>query len=205
VCANFLRAGVICYNSGMADVIQIVMVRDNLDNIPQYSLPEGYSIRTFKRGEGRVWAEIGAAAGTLSSLEIAQNRFDEEFAGPVDDMESRCFFVIHNDTDRAIRTAMAWYAPEFAEGENYGRVHWVSIVPEFQGRGLAKPMMSAVLNRLAESHDKATLGTQTFRRAAVKLYLDLGFKPFFANPTCPQAWKELANDLGHPALSEYRG
>lgn len=186
----------------MPEVIHIVMVRDNLDNIPQYELPDGYSIRKFKAGDGPVWAAIGTAAGNFQSLEIAQQRFDKEFLEPVEDMEDRCFFIIDSASDRAIGTAMAWYDPSF-NGEPYGRVHWVSIIPEFQGKGLAKPLMTVVLNRLAESHDKATLGTQTFRRAAVKLYLDLGFRPFFKNPTCPEAWKELANELKHPALTEF--
>jgi GNAT superfamily N-acetyltransferase len=119
-------------------------------------------------------------------------------------MEGRCFFVVENSTNRAVGTAMAWYAPEFVEGENYGRVHWVSMIPEFQGKGLAKPMMTAVLNRLAQSHTKAVLGTQTFRKAAVRLYLNFGFLPFFKNPTCRQAWSDLAEELKHPALERYR-
>lgn len=187
----------------MSDVIHIVMVRDNLDAIPQHELPEGFSIRTFRAGEGPLWAEIGTAAGNFTSPDVAQDRFNIEFDKPVEDMESRCFFVVHNETNRAVGTAMAWYDPDF-NGEPYGRVHWVAIIPEFQGKGLAKPLLCAVLNRLAESHTKAVLGTQTFRRAAVNLYLGLGFKPFFKNPTCPQAWKELANDLNHRALAEYR-
>jgi len=187
----------------MPEVIHVVMVRDNLEGIPQYELPEGYSIRTFKAGEGPVWAGIGAAAGTLPNLGNAQEQFDKEFAEPVDDMESRCFFIVENESHRAVGTAMAWYDPNF-HGEPHGRVHWVSIIPEFQGKGLAKPLMTAVLNRLAQSHNKAVLGTQTFRKPAVRLYLDLGFRPFLKNPTCPQAWKDLAEELKHPALEEFR-
>jgi len=179
------------------------MVRDTLDDLPSCSMPDGYSIRTFRRGEGPLWTEIGFAAGNFNSLAEAQDRFAEEFEQPVEDMESRCFFVVHNESGRAVGTAMAWYDPWFVEGEDYGRVHWVAIIPEHQGKGLAKPMMSAVLHRLAESHDKAMLGTQTFRKAAVNLYLDLGFLPYLKNDTCPQAWKDLAAELKHPALTDY--
>lgn len=186
------------------EIIPLVMVRDTLTDIPQYSLPDGYSIRKFRRGEGEQWAQISVAAGTIDSMEIAMDSFTKNFLDPVEDMEDRCFFVVHNETGRAVGTAMAWFAPDFGEGENYGRVHWVSIVPEFQGRRLAKPMLCAVLDRLAQSHDKATLGTQTFRKAAVNLYLDLGFRPYFSYPTCPQAWKDLAEELKHPALAEYK-
>lgn len=194
----------------MNEVIHIVMIRDNLDDIPQYELPEGFSIRNFRAGEGPIWAGIGHAAGNFPSFEVAQDRFDKEFLEPVEDMESRCFFVVDSESNQPIGTAMGWYDPDFDDGSSpypaqrpYGRVHWVSIIPEFQGKRLAKPMMTAVLNRLAESHDKAVLGTQTFRKAAVMLYLDLGFRPFFKNPTCPEAWKQLAEELKHPVLADY--
>jgi GNAT superfamily N-acetyltransferase len=187
----------------MPEVIPITMVRDSLDGLPDYPLPEGYSIRTFKRGDGPLWAEIGASAGNFDSLDAAVEQFDKGLAEPVEDMGSRCFFLVHNESNRAVGTAMAWYDPAFVEGENYGRVHWVAIVPEFQGKGLAKPLMSVVLKRLAESHTKAVLGTQTFRKAAVSLYLDLGFVPYFKRETCPQAWADLAVELGHPALAGY--
>ncbi len=162
----------------MPDVIPIVMVRETLDDLPDYPLPDGYSIRTFRRGEGPLWAEIGFAAGNFTSLDAAAGQFENEFERPVEDMESRCFFVVHDATNRAVGTAMAWYDPGFVEGANYGRVHWVAIVPEHQGKGLAKPLMCAVLRRLAESHPRAVLGTQTFRKPAVNLYLDLGFVPY---------------------------
>jgi GNAT superfamily N-acetyltransferase len=189
----------------MPEVIQIAMVRDNLDDLPDYPLPEGCSVRTFKAGEGPLWAEIGASAGNFDSLDAAVEQFDKGLAEPVEDMESRCFFLVDDEKCRAVGTAMAWYDPGFVEGANYGRVHWVAIIPEFQGKGLAKPLMSVVLRRLAESHTKAVLGTQTFRKAAVNLYLDLGFVPCFKRETCPQAWADLAVELGHPALNAYLG
>lgn len=179
------------------------MVRDGLADLPDYPLPEGYSIRTFRAGEGPLWAEVGFAAGNFESLDAATKQFDNEFAEPVENMESRCFFVVHDQSNRAVGTAMAWYDPGFVEGENFGRVHWVAMIPDFQGKRLAKPLMSVVLRRLAESHPKAMLDTQTFRKAAVNLYLDLGFKPFFKRETCPQAWTDLAAELGHPALLTY--
>lgn len=187
----------------MPEIIHVVMVRETLDDLPDYPLPDGYSIRTFKRGEGPLWAEIGFSAGNFKSLEEAMDRFGKEFEAPVEDMESRCFFVVHNETNRAVGTAMAWYDSKFVEGENYGRVHWVAIIPEHQGKGLAKPLLSVVLRRLAESHSKAVLGTQTFRKPAINLYLDLGFVPFFKHDTCPQAWADLAAELRHPALQPY--
>lgn len=188
----------------MGEVIPVTMVRDNLDNIPDYPLPDGFSIRKFRNGDGSIWTQVGAAAGTFVSLDVAQERFDKEFKEPVNEMEDRCFFIQHDESGQVAGTAMAWFAPEFVPGENYGRVHWVAIVPEFQGKGLAKPLMSAVLKRLAQSHDKAVLGTQTFRVKAVKLYLDLGFRPFLKESKDEDIWREFAKELNHPALESSR-
>lgn len=186
----------------MADIIPVIMIRENLADIPQYPLPQGFSVRNFKRGEGDIWAQINADAGGFATFEDAQSRFAIEFADPVNDMESRCFFIFDDSNGQAIGTAMAWYDSDFC-GQLWGRVHWVAILPQYQGRGLAKPLLTSVLNRMAEYHDKVVLGTQTFRRVAINLYLDLGFKPFLSSPTCRQAWNELAAETRHPALIDY--
>lgn len=189
----------ICYHIAMPDIIPITMFRDNLDHIPQHQLPAGFSIRNFRRGEGELWAQIGADAGGFGSFDEGMARFDAEFAFQIDEMESRCFFIIDDTTSHAVGTAMAWFDPDF-NGELCGRVHWVAIIPEYQGKGLAKPLITAVLNRMAESHDCAVLGTQTFRWKAVKLYLDFGFKPYFMHPTCPEAWRELLSRFNLPDM-----
>lgn len=186
----------------MSEIISLMMIRENLDNIPQHTLPVGFSIRNFVRGEGEIWAKVNADADVFASIDEAVSRFNKEFAESVDEMESRCFFIVDDASDRAVGTAMAWYGADF-DGELCGRVHFVAIVPEYQGRGLAKPLITAVLNRMAESHDKAILATQAFRHAAINLYLNFGFKPNCFQSTCPEAWRQLAKDLGHTALTQY--
>lgn len=179
----------------MSDIIPIVMVRENLDRIPQCRLPVGFSIRNFRRGEEEIWARIGAQAGGFGSFDEGMARFNDEFRFQIDEMESRCFFIVDDATNQPVGTAMAWFDPDF-NGKPCGRVHWVAIIPEYQGRGLAKPLITTVLNRMAESHDSAVLGTQTFRWNAVKLYLDFGFKPCHVYPTCPEAWRALLSKFG---------
>lgn len=181
------------------DDTPVVMVRDDLDDLPSHPLPAGYSTRKFRKGEGRLWAQVEAAAGEFGSADAALERFIREFGDKLDDMEDRCFFLVDDETRRVIGTATAWYDPDF-EGEDYGRVHWVSIVPEFQGRRLAKPLMCVVMERLRQSHTKAYLTTHTKCEKAIRTYLDFGFRPFCRHETCEEAWRYLAGVLDHPAL-----
>jgi ribosomal protein S18 acetylase RimI-like enzyme len=74
------------------------------------------------------------------------------------------------------------------EGEERGRVHWVGIVPSYQGRKLSKPLLSAVVARLAIDHQKAYLNTQTTSYQAVNLYLNFGFMSYLGNDSGKEGW-----------------
>jgi ribosomal protein S18 acetylase RimI-like enzyme len=113
----------------------------------------------------------------------------------------RCVFL-ENSNNECVGTAMGWFDDSFFRA-GYGRVHWVGIKPEFQGKGLAKPLVSEVMDIIKKYHSKAYLTTQTESYKAIKIYLDFGFKPFIKDETCPKAWKMLADFLKHPNLSDF--
>ena len=146
-----------------------------------------------------MWAEVLTESGNFERLDAAATRFREEFSEYIDEMESRCFFVAHDETGREVGTATAWYNEDF-QGEDYGRLHWVGVRPEFQGRGLGRAVVARAMRRLVESHDQAYLWTESRRARAINIYLDFGFEPLFVSDTCEQAWRELADALKHPAL-----
>ncbi|HOM82480.1 MAG TPA: GNAT family N-acetyltransferase [Armatimonadota bacterium] len=183
--------------------IPVIMIRADLEGLPSFPLPAGYRIRCYRQGEESHWAEVESAAGEFQSSERALARFLEEFGGALAEMEERCFFL-ETDAGRVIGTATAWYHPNF-RGARYGRLHWVAVHPEFQGRKLAKPLVGAAMHRLAELHTRAYLTTQTTSWKAVKIYLDFGFVPLMETPRCEEAWRLLAEITGHPALTQFRG
>jgi len=178
--------------------IGVFMIRDNLEDLPHHELPPGYRFRLFRKGDERLWAEIEYSADEFESADAALARFNKDFGPCVDEMERRCFFV-ETDGGQAVGTGMAWCGRDFLGGE-YGRVHWISVRPEFQGRGLGKALISRVMDRLAESHDKACLKTHTNNIAAIKLYLDFGFRPLLLTPHCREAWETVGNILRHPTV-----
>ena len=158
--------------------ISLEMVRDHMDHLPSYSCPSDYTIRIYVRGDERLWAKIESLAGEFANQEQALEHFQAEFGPFLSEMEGRCF-LLEDRHGEAIGTATAWYG-DF-EGEERGLVHWVGIVPSYQGRKLSKPLLSAVVARLAIDHQKAYLNTQTTSYQAVNLYLNFGFVPYLGN------------------------
>lgn len=183
--------------------VPLIMIREDMDNIPSYVLPSSFYIRNFCPGDEVYWAEVEYMAGEFESLEAAFARFVREFGAALDKMEDRCFFLVDQESEKVIGTATAWYDLKF-RGEEWGRVHWVAIIPEFQGRKLAKPLVSVVMQRLKQSHNKAYLKTHTKCLKAINMYLDFGFRPSLEYPTCESAWRQIASIIDHPALSEFR-
>lgn len=188
--------------------LPVTMICDNLDKetllelAQRYKINEQFFIRNYKKGEEIFWAEIETAAGEFKAEKEALERFEKEFGPYRDEMEERCFFAVHKKSGRIIGTATAWYNNNF-NGERYGRVHWVGIHPEFQGRKLAKPLLAAVMVCLAKYHNKAYLTSQTTSYKAINIYLDFGFVPIITDDEAVKAWKCLENNLGRRIIPTY--
>ena len=108
-------------------------------------------------------------------------RFNEEFWPFLDEMAERCFFVEAAD-GRVVGTTTAWRGEMC--GERQGRIHWVAVAATHQGQGLAKVLMAAALEYMAANHERCYLTTQTTSARAIRLYLQLGFRPLVGHDMC---------------------
>ncbi|MHB9025550.1 MAG: GNAT family N-acetyltransferase [Armatimonadota bacterium] len=176
--------------------IRVAMVRPHLRDIPDVPFPPGYGMRPLRRDDGALWTEIVSEAEQWSTID--DDYFAKEFGVDPDGIEQRCYFVV-NPAGEAIGTISAWHSLD-AEGHDQGRLHWFAIRPAYQGCGLGRPVMSFLLKRLAELHERAYLITSTARLPALKLYLDFGFVPDLDAPEGPDAWRKVKEVLPHPAL-----
>jgi len=171
---------------------KIILWRDHLEEIPNYPVPFGFSFRWYQRGNEQEWFHIQTAADKLN--EITPDLFGRQFGNDEAALSQRQVYLI-SPFGRAIGTATAWFNDNF-EGHRFGRVHWVAIVPEFQGRGLAKPLMSMVCHRLRElGHDRAYLTTSTARLGAIRLYLSFGFVPLLRNRAEEALWRSIEEKM----------
>lgn len=177
------------------------MIRGDLGNLPVYDLPAPFGIRDFRHGEGDFWAEIEHAAAEFKSVEKARQHFEEEFGAQPNEFSRRCQFLTTGE-GRVIGTATAWFNASF-QGKLHGQLHWVAILPEFQGRALSKPLVGAAMNRMKAYHDRAFLTSQTTSWKAIKVYLDFGFLPLIESPEHHRGWRLLQDKLRHPCLESF--
>jgi GNAT superfamily N-acetyltransferase len=158
------------------------------------TLPSGYRMRFYLEGDRAVWLRIQdhdpyfvpTAATFAASL-------------PGDDalLAERVMFLA-NPAGEDVGTVTAWSNNNLT-GREIGQIHWVALVPEVRGRGLAKPMVSAACALLyRRGYREACLETNTRRLPALNLYLALGFRPFVRSETERQAWRSVAPQLRSP-------
>jgi ribosomal protein S18 acetylase RimI-like enzyme len=172
--------------------IPLTMVRTTMLGLPHYECPTGYSVRTFTPGDEQAWARIEAAAGAFQTESAALAHFQEEFEPVVDRLPGRMLFLEHDETG-PIGTTTAWFG-EYA-GQSQGRIHWVGIVPEFQGRGLSKPLLSMAMSHIASEFDQAYLTTETTSYRGINLYLSFGFEPVVRHELDRTGWVVVGKAL----------
>jgi len=176
------------------EYFKVQMFRPNMDSITLYSLPPGYSIQLYKpdSNDDQKWAEIATAAGEFRSVQQGQEYFQKRFMSDKNShlLPERLYFLI-NSEGRYIGQAMAW-ADKF-NGEEQGSLFWVSIIPEYQGKKLAKPLVSIVFKKIGEYSNKCFLHTQTTSWRAINMYDDFGFKPYMGTENSEKAWKLLSD------------
>ena len=139
----------------------------------------------------RIWREAESAD---KLQDVNEQTFTKSFGGDLRAMERRCLFLV-SPQGRDVGTTTAWYDRKYA-GQAWGRIHWVALSFEVQGKGLSKPMMTEAMNLLNRlGHRRAILGTQAPRLAAIKLYLDFGFVPDMSVPDADRAWRMVQTHL----------
>ncbi len=172
--------------------LTISMIRNNLLNIPIFDLPDGITMRWYEGADAGLWVEIQSQAE--QRLTISKEVFIKEFGTDNSLLEHRQCFLLDKQ-GRGVGTATAWFDHNY-NGAYYGRIHWVAIVPDMQGKGLAKALMTIVCNRLYSlGHVRAYLTTSTERVAAIRLYHKFGFVPEIRNARDRAIWAEFEDKV----------
>lgn len=179
--------------------IPLKMIRKNLKKIPTYDMPDGFTIRLFEDNDEENWARVEASVDEFPTEKEALAHFEKEFGPYREEMKQRCLFV-ENDEGEIIGTTSAWYGDLYDNGKEIGRIHWVAIIPDYQGRKLSKPLLSKALELIASYHDEVYLTSQTTSYQAVNMYLNYGFEPYITNDTDQEAWELLEEVLDRKIL-----
>lgn len=177
--------------------IVLEMERAHLSDIPDYPLPEGYTLHWYEPGDERHWLAVQKVAEAY--LPISPELFVDQYGSDTQLLHQRLFFL-RAASGATIATAAAWFAHGDPVGP-VGLIHWVAITPEYQGRGLANPLMSIACQRLHQlGHTSARLTTSTARIPAINLYLKFSFRPIDFERAGQAVWRRLQNYLKEPHL-----
>jgi N-acetylglutamate synthase-like GNAT family acetyltransferase len=178
----------------ISEYIDVRMVRENLDDIPEYCLPAGYSIRWYQPGYEKYWQKIQSLADVYTR--VTPDLFEEQFGADIQLLSERQCFLCDSE-ENFIGTASAWL--DNLDRQSLGRIHWVAIIPQQQGRGLAKPLLTIICKRLKElGHSRTYLTTQTVRIPAINLYAKFGFVPVIDSEHDREIWDKLQKHVKYP-------
>lgn len=168
------------------------MCRPTLDGLPVWAVPMGFSLRTYQPGDENAWVAIHLQADRWNRVTL--ETFWKEFGLDVTLLAARQFYLC-DAAGAAIGTATGWFNAAYY-GQPWGRIHWVALLPEYHGRGLAKPLLAAACWRMRElGHDKAYLVTSSARIPAINLYRSFGFEPEIRTPEDEVIWSQVRPHL----------
>ena len=177
----------------------LIMRYDNTNEYKEHKLPEGFSFKFYQPGDEQDWIDIHISTGEFTDEEGASVHFHEYYDDFIDELTTRCVFIVDNSTGEKVGTATI---SKFYD-EKYGyeaTVDWVAVKKEYQGRGLAKPLICKLIKIAKDNgHDKILLHTQTHTWLAAKLYLDYGFDPIIEEEKT--GWKILNTIISHDKLA----
>ncbi len=188
--------------------IGVIMEKTDTSQYPKYPLPDGFLFSSYKAEVENQWAKLQYEVGHTDSLEEAEAVFQREFidntktdwfrkhTGEVENdrisrspnhqaLLEKMVFVLDKGGNMA-GTGAVWDGDVF--GEVYQRLHWIAVAPQYQGRGIAKAIVSKLLdiyNQLGFS-GYIYLTSQTWSYRALNIYFKFGFRPYMGEK--PRNW-----------------
>lgn len=180
---------------------EIILFRENLENLPEYDLPEGYNF-CFYNGEKDKsdWIEIEKSAREMLFTEQGLTAWQIYYGGKEEKLFDRMLFVVAPDGEK-VATATAFYEED--DSDRAGWLYWVAVKRDFQGKGLSKPLIAKTLRLMREKgYENCKIPTQPNTWLAVKIYLDFGFLPYNIEES-REGYRILRTILNHKSLSVF--
>jgi ribosomal protein S18 acetylase RimI-like enzyme len=155
--------------------LNIIMKRPAGTPINDEELPVGFSFAPYSNGKEQVWANIETSVGEFETEEEALSCFREDYLLHKVELQKRLTFI-QDIKGNEVGTITSWW--NYTGERRDPSIHWLAVKSEFQGRGLAKSLVSKAINTLIELEgDKDIyLHTQTWSYTAIALYQKAGFE-----------------------------
>ena len=180
-----------------------LMLEGDISHRTEIPLPDGYTYAFYRDGDRDAWIEIEKSAKEFTAYEEGLDAWKRYYADHTEELYHRMVFVV-NRAGEKVATATAFYDIRGVDQSGDGWLHWVAVRRDEQGKGLSKPLISHVLQVMKGlGYTRAKIPTQTTTWLAVKVYLDLGFRPIEKNLVRNRdGWRIIKRLTDHPALRE---
>ena len=154
---------------------EIWMYRSQELPVVEHILPAGFHFEFYQAGDELQWAAIETAVCEFENETQALDYFREKFAPYPEELRQRMLFITDASGEK-VATCSAWWK-ELPSGNRYPLIHWGAVKPNYQGKGIAKAMITNTLKLLQKLEDASPiyLHTQTWSYVAIRLYQKLGF------------------------------
>lgn len=145
-------------------------------SIKVHELPEEYRYKAYEDGDEQHWAALEVEVNEFSNEEDALAYFNRTFMPYKELLNSRVFFILDKQNNY-VATTSAWFKND--DKKHYAVLHWVSVSPAQQGKGLGRKIVTYALSHFETLEPYAPevfLHTQTWSYKAISLYYKLGFR-----------------------------
>ncbi len=181
---------------------ELLMIYNDTSKYKHYNLPVGFHYEFYQNGDEYDWIDIHIESGEFTSIDLGMKYFHDFYDSFYGELNKRCLFIIDNKTGEKVGTATI----SLLKNKEFGckaAVDWVAIKKSYQGKHLARPLISKFISVANElGHDKLILHTQTTTWLAAKLYLDFNFEPLNINEIT--GWRILKTLTNHPKLENLK-
>ena len=152
--------------------VDVLMRRKKGSQTPVFDLPAGYKFSLFRAGDEHEWAKIETSVLEFPDEAGALAYFQESYLPRLSELEKRCLFV-ENDAGEKVATSTA-YGLEYPDPW----LHWVAVMPQYQGLGLGKAIISKITQLMIEIEGDRDfyLHTQTWSHKAIRIYEKFGYE-----------------------------
>lgn len=146
----------------------------NQNDLPELSLPQGYWVRSFRRGDTPLLTQVQNDAFTDSwgFCPNTEEQIDYRIHMP-NTSNSGILFLFEGD----IPAGHCWTIKVPAEGGLRGMIGMIGVVPKYRGKGVSRHILYAGMNHL-RSVGLAEIGLEVDGNndPALRLYTSAGFK-----------------------------
>ncbi|MBR2508337.1 MAG: hypothetical protein IKB71_01170 [Lentisphaeria bacterium] len=158
--------------------------------MPELEVAEGFSLRNVLDEELEQYNELRTSVNFPAwDVETLKNYRNKVLPGGM-------MVIVENATGRFAASAGA-ETTDMKEFAHIGVLGWVMTHPDMRGHHLGKSASVAAMHRLyKEGYRTFSLLTDDFRDAALKTYLNLGWKPWLYLDDMEGRWRAIAEKLG---------